>query len=230
MKKENSRECLNWRNSSPLFSSLSEKEVEFLTEGYIQVHFKKGETIRKQGTILDHVMYIGSGLAKQYIEEPGLNDIILTIIIPGKMVCSAGFFVNGLQYSTVAALTDTEISFFKSDHLKDLLHQNKDFFNVFMGEFTQTVLNHYQRLSLINRKQVPGRMADSLLYLSKEIYNCDEFSLDLNRLDLANLCGMSKDSVDKVLRDFQEEKLIQIKKNIFKILDEKALRNISKFG
>ena len=35
----------------------------------IHVNFKAGETIKKQGTFMSHVLSVNSGLAKLYIEE-----------------------------------------------------------------------------------------------------------------------------------------------------------------
>jgi CRP/FNR family transcriptional regulator len=88
----------------------------------------------------------------------------------------------------------------------------------------------YNRLIYLTQKQMPGRMADALLYLFDEIYQQPRFPMILSRFDLADLSAMSRESAVKILRDFQKEGLIRISDHEMELVDEEALRKISRIG
>ena len=77
---------------------------------------------------------------------------------------------------------------------------------------------------------MPGRMADALLYLYDEIFRKLKFPMILSRFDLADLSAMSRESAVKILRDFQKENLLRISDHEMEIIDEEALRKISRIG
>jgi CRP/FNR family transcriptional regulator len=77
---------------------------------------------------------------------------------------------------------------------------------------------------------MPGRMADSLLYLFEEIFLSDHFPMLLNKQDLADLSAMSRDSAVKILRSFEHEGIIQFNDKELRLLDHESLRRISRIG
>ena len=77
---------------------------------------------------------------------------------------------------------------------------------------------------------MPGRMADSLLYLFGEIFESDHFPMLLTKQDLADLSAMSRDSAVKILRSFQHEGIIQFDEKELRLVDHEALKRISRIG
>jgi CRP/FNR family transcriptional regulator len=78
--------------------------------------------------------------------------------------------------------------------------------------------------------QTYGRLANKLLYLANEIYNCDEFDLPLNRNELADLICTSRETVSRMLSDLANENIIDINGKHLKIIDKQRLENISLRG
>jgi CRP/FNR family transcriptional regulator len=83
---------------------------------------------------------------------------------------------------------------------------------------------------MLTQKQMPGRVSDALLYLSEDIFESLEFDITLSRQDLADLCGLSKESVIRILKDFKTSRFIELSGNDLKILDRDALKRISVSG
>ena len=52
----------------------------------ITVVFHKGETIRKQGTYMSHVISLNSGFAKIYLEGADLRNAIIRIVKPTNFI------------------------------------------------------------------------------------------------------------------------------------------------
>jgi CRP/FNR family transcriptional regulator len=85
----------------------------------------------------------------------------------------------------------------------------------------------YERLISLTQKQMPGRIADVLLYLSNEIYNDNTFDISLSRQDIGDLSSMTKDSAIRILKDFESEKIILVEGKHISILKKETLNEIS---
>jgi CRP/FNR family transcriptional regulator len=113
---------------------------------------------------------------------------------------------------------------------KDIIRRNNRFAEEFMKDFSRNTLNVYNRLIYLTQKQMPGRMADSLLYLYDDIFQSTSFPDLITRQDLADLSAMSKDSAVKILRSFEKDSLIAFSGKEVQLLDREALKKISRFG
>jgi CRP/FNR family transcriptional regulator len=110
------------------------------------------------------------------------------------------------------------------------MDSNKSFAIEFMKDFSKNILSVYNRLINLTQKQMPGRMADALLYLFTEIFENTKFPRIISSYDLADLSSMSKDSAVKILRAFVKDKIIRVSDNEMMLLDPEALKTISRVG
>jgi CRP/FNR family transcriptional regulator len=77
------------------------------------------------------------------------------------------------------------------------------------------------------KKQTYGRFADVLLCLSNRIYKSNRFTLQLSRKELAELTGMTIESVARSLTKFKNDGLITLSNDSIEILDFPQLEMIS---
>jgi CRP/FNR family transcriptional regulator len=75
-----------------------------------------------------------------------------------------------------------------------------------------------------------GRLADALIYLSNFVYTDSKFSLHLSRQDLADLSSMAKDSVSRILKEFENDNVIKQNNNRMEIISTDKLIEISMKG
>ena len=205
-------------------------ELELIENNRFEVLFRAGENIRKQGTHLSHVIFLNSGLAKLYLEGFNGRNIILRIIKPRNFIGGPGMFVDNMHHYTVKALIDSCACFIDVEVLKKIIHDNEEFGNQFLKEISINTLSTYKRLINLTQKQMAGRLADTLIYLSDEIFNSRRFELVLSNNDLAELSGMTKDNVVRTLRNFNLDGLINNSGNEIEILDFDSLQRISQVG
>jgi CRP/FNR family transcriptional regulator len=93
---------------APCFRDLTPEETEFIRAGKTQVLFRKGDNLTKQGAFTSYVLFLISGMAKQYLEGDSTKTFNLRIIMPGEFLgLSAVFSENLFGYSSVA-LTDCQ--------------------------------------------------------------------------------------------------------------------------
>jgi len=215
---------------SQLFCLLNQEELLYVDANKIHIRFRAGETIKKQGTFMTHVLSVNSGLAKLYLEGIEGRSAILRIVKPTNFIGGPGIYYDQRHHYSVTALTDSSVCFIDLQVFKKILSGNKLFAEEFLKDFSRDVLTVYNRLIFQTQKQMPGRMADALLYLHDEIFEQPKFPMILTRFELAELSAMSRESAVKLLRDFHKEGLIRISDHEMEILDIESLRKISQIG
>ena len=224
------QKCINCNCRSEMFSMLSPEELDLVFRHKNTVNFQKGETIRKQGTAMTHVISINSGLVKVYLEGPDRHQTIVRIVKPTNFIGGPGIYLDQVHHYSVSALLNTTVCFIEMQVFKSILDRNKRFSEEFMKDFSRKILLVYQRLINLTHKEIPGRVAETLLYLSENIYESASFDLHLSKQDLADISGMSKDSFTKALQVFQRDGLISYGKNEVEILNLESLKRISIVG
>lgn len=228
-KNEICKDCLDCGFKSPMFNFLSKKELELISKNKFEVKFRKGEIVRKQGTFLSHVISINAGLAKLYIEGYFGKNLILRIIKSPNFIGGPGMYYDQRHHYSVIALVETSACFIEMNVFKQIIHSNPEFATEFMKEVSKNMLTTYDRLLSLSQKQIPGRMADALLYLSQDIFESNTIVASITKNELSELTGMSKDSVIRVLREFKNEGILKINPGI-EIVDYDKLVKISHVG
>jgi CRP/FNR family transcriptional regulator, polysaccharide utilization system transcription regulator len=222
--------CVSCTCKSPMFDLLDEQELDLVNRNKITIHFKTGETIRKQGTPMSHVLSINTGMAKLYIEGKNQKHTIVRIIKPTNFIGGPGMYIDQVHHYSISALKDSTVCFIEMQTFKRIIFQNKAFNEEFMKDFSQNILLVYNRLINLTQKQIPGRMADSLLYLFEDVFGSDKTDMHFSKQDLADLAGISKDSCIKILREFQDDRIIEYNSHGIELLNPQGLKKISQTG
>jgi CRP/FNR family transcriptional regulator len=219
--------CEKCNNKSPLFRMLSESELAIINEGRYEVIFKPGENIIKQGTAATHLINLTTGLAKLYIEGLDNKNIILEILKPWKMFGGPGIYIDNRYHYSVTAIEPTSACYIDANNFKKVLRNNPDFSEAFISTCSYNNVKTYERLVSLTQKQMPGRIADVLIYLSNEIYANPVFEVSLSRQDIGDLSSMTKDSAIRILKEFEAEGIILVEGKRFTILKKEVLQEIS---
>jgi CRP-like cAMP-binding protein len=215
---------------APCFKMLSQEEAELVRAGKTQVYFRKGDNLTKQGAFASYVLFIISGLAKQYIEDDSTRSFNLRIIKPGEFVgLSAVFTKNKFNYSSVA-ITDCQVYLIEKDSIANIVQQNGMFgFNI-IKRYCEQNANLFDTLRNMMFKQMNGRIADTLLYLDGLKNEIPEIFQILSRRDIADFAGISTESAVKLLKTFEKDNLIELHEKDIVLVDYNSLKEISKKG
>jgi len=201
--------CYKCNERIALFAELANEELEIINDKRFEVHFKVGENIVKQGTVASNLVYLTTGLAKQYIEGYDHRNLILEIIKPWSIFGGTGIYVDMRYHYSVTALEETTVCFIDVVNFKKLIRMNPDFAEAFIHYCGTCSNSTFERFVSITQKQMHGRIADVLIYLAEKIYNTLTFVISLSRQDIAEFSGMSKDSAIRILKEFESEGIIQ---------------------
>jgi len=222
-------DCKDCNCKSTIFRQLRDPELELMNGNRYEVSFKAGEIMFKQGTPSPHFLCLTTGLAKIYIEGYGKN-LILGLVKPVEYIFGPGIYVDSRHHFSAAAVEDSTACLVDVNTYKQIIRENPDFADEFIKRVSlQSIFNFEQFISL-TQKQMPGRIADALLYLSEKIYCQNPFNMTISRQDLADISGMSKESAIRILKEFKEEGILNVEGSSFHIGNLTQLKKISETG
>ena len=222
--------CEDCSSKSDLFEMLTKDENNILNEERYEVHFRAGENIIKQGTILTHIVNLVKGFAKVYIEGYDNKNLILDLVGPNSIMGGQGLFSDNRNHYTVSALEDSIVCFINTDNFKSVLRSNADFSEKFYGHLNTKAIYTYNKLVGLTQKQMHGRMADALIYLSENIFDSLKFEIPLKRQDLADMTAMSKDSAIRILKELEKDGFVNFEGKSISIVNFDGLCNLSENG
>jgi CRP/FNR family transcriptional regulator len=225
-----SKGCATCKDKADIFSCLCQDELDQIDEARIEVHFKSGELIFKQGTPNMHFLCLTQGKVKTYIEGFNNKNLILSIVKPIEYILGPGIYADQMHHFSAMAIEDSVACLVDMLTFKKLIRTNPDFAEDFLRKVSLQSIYNYDLFISLTQKQMPGRIADVLLYLKNKVYNTNPFHTTLSRQDLADMSGMSKESAIRILREFKDENIIQVNGNDFEILDIDHLNKISQTG
>ena len=212
-----------------MFNTLSTAELELVNKNRYEVSFKAGEMMFKQGTPSPHFLCLTTGLAKLYIEGYGKN-LILSLVKPVEYILGPGIYVDNRHHYSASAVEDSTACLVDVNTFKQIMRGNPDFAYEFIRRISIMTIFNFEQFISLTQKQMNGRIADALFYLSDQIYGKNPFEMTISRQDLADLSGMSKESAIRILKEFKDEEILTVKGNSLHILNPQQLKKISETG
>lgn len=210
---------------------LNPSQLEVLNSTCSAVSVKAGEMIMSEGSLTSHIIYLRSGLVKEYqTTETGNNEYIIKLINEQAYLGLHSLFGDRLNHFSYKALTDVDICFFDREVFKKLLYEKGEFSYKILETVSRDSLNTYHRFVNQHQKKIYGKVADALLYFSKKIYKSNRFYLHLSRNEISYLVGISRESVSKHLKQFEEEGIVCFNGREVEVLKPNELERISRFG
>lgn len=210
------------------FNALTEIQRAELMKNKTEVEFEVGETIIKKGFVASSIMFLEEGLAKLDIQTDGHTSTVGLIAPKSFIGIICTFASHNFNFSAVA-IEKTKVSLFDMELFEKYVHEN--------GEFACRVIKHMSvitntlvhRISRFSYKNIDGSLSILLTDFS-DIYQSDTFILPVNRKELAEMIGYSKESVINTLSRFNKEGILTVQDKKIHILDKKRLDQIGEVG
>jgi CRP/FNR family cyclic AMP-dependent transcriptional regulator len=193
---------------------------------------QRGESFFLEGETPKSVFVIISGRVKVSVSSREGRTAIVRIAGPGE-VLGISAAMSGTQHETSAEAV--ELCRVKAVHVSDFMQFLRQYpeasaeaTNCLLREY-RVVLNSVCRLALPNT--VAGRLASLLLewldVRRKTTANESRFIVALTQEEIASMTNTSRETVSRVLHQFQQDKLIRIKGASVTILQPKALEELA---
>jgi len=222
--------CLDCTNSSACFKKLIPSELEFINQNKTQILYRKGENICKQSAFASYVLYISNGLVKLYLESPNNKNINVKILKTSEFIGLSSIYGENIYNYSAVALEDSNICLIEKESIRKLLNNNGNFASEIIKWYCTSENQLFNKIKSLGHKQMHGRLADTLLYLSDENFNQEDLFSKLSRQDIADFSCISTESAVRLLAELKNDKIIEVDGKNIKILEKEKLLDISKKG
>ncbi len=206
----NADNCSLINYGAKCFQNLTEEEIEIVQKSRVSVQFRKNENLTKEGAFASYILFIVNGLVKQHVEGGTNKNYNLRLIKSGEFVGLSAIFNNNIfEYSTIA-LTETQVFLIEKEIIRNLMKQNASFSYAIFQKYSEYTNRLFACIKSLSYKQMPGKLAETLIYLNDEKFKDENVFFNLSRKDIADFAGISTESAVKILKNFEKDNIITL--------------------
>jgi CRP-like cAMP-binding protein len=222
--------CRDCKEKSCAAAILNTAELDKVNENSREAEFKKGDIIIHEGSLNSNIIYLKSGLVKEYVRTPGEKEQILQIVKKYSYLGLPSLFGDRVNHYSYAALEDIKVCYIELGVFNNLIRDNGEFAYQILVSVSTDSLNNFHRFMSQSHKKTYGKVADAMLYFSRIIYEDLEFEIPFTRQELADLIGISRESATRVLLKLKDDGILSVDERHVKINDLELLQQISRNG
>lgn len=198
----------------PLFAMLTPEQATLLSGAAVKHRFKRGELIIKQGTKSNSLFIILAGRARVLMTDSKDRQVILASLKAGDYLAEMGLIDNEPHSASVEAEVQTDVMVLGRAEFTHCLEENLVMSQAVMKGLVYRLRKANEKIGSLALMNVYGRVAEVLMNFAAEDV-CQEMVIrnKITRQDIAKMVGASRETVSRVMRDFEEQGLIQIEED-----------------
>jgi CRP/FNR family transcriptional regulator, dissimilatory nitrate respiration regulator len=211
-----------------LFAGLSRAQQGALGVIGLRRSFRKGEKIFSEGDEGSGFYAILSGRVKIYKVSTEGKEQILHLFGPGESFGEVSVFTGQGFPADAAATLPATVLFFPRAAFIGLIRDDPALALNMLAQLSQRLRHFAGLIEDLSLKEVPGRLAKYLLYLSGRDGGAVE--LDVSKGQLASLLGTIPETLSRILAKMNRQGLIRSRGSQISILDRQGLTEIALEG
>ena len=224
---ENSIEIIS---KIPLFAGLPKDQLEGLLRIVLEKRFGKGEPIFFEGDRANGFYVVIKGQVKVFKLSIDGKEQILHIFGPGEPFGEVPVFAGQDFPAHAEAIAASRLFFFPRDAFTDLIDKNPSLALNMLAVLSRRLRQFTVQVEHLSLKEVPGRLAVYLSYLSNEKDGDAMVDLGISKGHLASLLGTIPETLSRILAKMTKNGLIRVEGHRIEILDRDALEVLSTGG
>ena len=209
---------------------LSEAQQRQLAEETRMLDVKRGQTVYLPGDPSEHVYLVKTGAVKIVGRAPEGSEVILAVLAPGDVFGELALGEEGPHGDRAEAIEDALLCEVPRGLLIRMVHEAPAFalhVTKLIGLRLRTLRTRVEELL---GKSAPARLAHTLLDLSQQYGVHDEqgvlIPLRLSQADLGKLVGLTRETVNGILKSWRDQGLVEIDRRSIRLCDPERLRQV----
>lgn len=202
-----------------LFKGLTVEQLDAIAKIVTGKDYKKGQLIFSEGDDGAGFYLVIQGRVKVYKLSPEGKEQIMHIFGPGKPFAEVPVFEGTRYPANAEAMEKSKLFFFPKKSFISLIQQNPSLAMNMLASLSQRLKQFSNLIETLSLKEVPGRLASYLLYLSDKNGSIDEFKLDIAKSQLASLLGTIPETLSRIFAKMGSREIVSINGPQVVILD-----------
>ena len=219
-----------WLGATSLFTGVEGMHLRDLSGIAMVASYKPRVNIFSSGDPGDGFYLVMEGRVKVFMLSPEGKEQILHVIGPGESFGEVAVFAGQSFPAHAVTLENSRLVFLPRDDFVALVSANPALAFNLLAALAQRLRQFAVMIDALSLKEVPGRLATHLLYLSKKQATGNRLSLELSKTQLASLLGTIPETLSRILSKLQRAGFIAIKGSEITIVDRQRLIELAEFG
>jgi CRP-like cAMP-binding protein len=210
------------------FNTLARTDLQVVNEGKKVLRFKKGEELFAEGQKPQGIFCLREGKVKIFKHCFDGREQVTRLVFPAEFM-GLKALLSGNHYTVSAStLEDSVVCFIRKGDFFQLMLKYPEFTQAIIMAMSRLLEEAENRMISLAHKPVRQRLAETLLFLNRSFHATTPAYpkpyLNLTRADLANIIGATPETVIRLLSEFREERIIEIRGRKIFVLDVPKLR------
>jgi CRP/FNR family cyclic AMP-dependent transcriptional regulator len=214
-----------------LFRGLAADEQKAL---FSRVHLRTyaaGETIFSMGSPGDNMMAVLSGSVRISVPSPEGREVLLAILQGGEVFGEIALLDNKERTADATALSACHLAILERRDVFAVLDRNPQIWPKIVEVLCARLRNTDQHIAELALLQLPTRLAKVLLRFATVVGQAGAqggpLNVQLSQRELGNICGTSRESINKCLGAWQRRGIVRIDEGAIVLANRPALEELA---
>lgn len=212
----------------PIFRDLDAAALDQLCRYCKMRNLPRGTVIFSKGDPGTSLFAMVKGTVRVGVTAADGRETVFNIIGPGELCGEIALLDGGERTADAVTTTDCEILVIERREFMPFVKSQPvlamKLIDLLCGRL-RWISDHVEQIALPN---LPGRLAKALLRLAERGGAAAERpKLSVTQLELSQMVGMSRESINKQLRAWEDRKLVRLERGGILILEKDALDEIA---
>jgi len=191
---------------------LSEEDFDFLISRQGEQKYEKGEIIFREGAVPTGIFYIHKGKVKKYKVDRSGKEQIIYIADKGELIGYHAILSEERYPDSAAALETSSLTFIPKEDFLAILHKSPLFGQRLLKALSHEYTVLANNISVFANRSAVERLAIALIVIREkfksEAADGEKVTISISRSDLANMAGLAKENVIRLLKELKQEGII----------------------
>jgi CRP/FNR family transcriptional regulator, cyclic AMP receptor protein len=209
----------------PLFSELSEDELQGIAAVAIPRSYPKGVRVFHEGDTSDACYIVRNGDLRVTREHPDGRAIALATLGPGDIFGELAMLDGEARSASVEALSECDLLALPAGDVRRLLAAAPETTVKLVVALVRRLREANERIARQSFQTVPSRVAGVLSQLiAEETPTRDGVTIQMTQADLAQLAGTSRESVSRFLATLERAGVVRVGRGRVTVIEPRRLR------
>ena len=213
----------------PVFEDLDPADLAMIDRVTTERRIDRGATVFTEGEPGEGFHFIRSGKVKVIKLAADGREHILNILGPGEVFAEVLLFNDAPYPATVVAVEDSLVGVIRNRELEVLLVQQPRLAVHIIRVMSKKLLYIQSKVKTFALADSQAKIAQTLEYLleryGRQTGRGVEVALEINRQDIANMAGTTRETVSRVFRTLKDDGVLEDDERRIVVREPRRLRS-----
>lgn len=210
-------------STHPFFRDFARPIIDRVVSHAITRRLKKGTVLFRKGDTGTNLCVVCAGSVRISVPSEQGQDAVFNVIPPGEIFGEIALLDGGVRTADAVAIEDTELLVIERRDFIPLVREHPEIAMKLIEMVCARLRRTSEQVEDIVFLRLPERLAKALMQLHSRAGNN---SIRITQRDLSQMVGVSRESVNKLLRDWQRRGWLKLQRGGLTLLVPKALANL----